>query len=779
MAEISRQAYADMFGPTTGDKVRLADTELWIEVENDLTVYGEEVKFGGGKVIRDGMGQGQMTAQDCVDLVLTNALIVDHWGIVKADIGVKNGRIFAVGKAGNPDIQPGVTIPIGAATEVIAAEGKIVTAGGIDTHIHWICPQQAEEALVSGVTTMIGGGTGPAAGTNATTCTPGPWYIARMLQAADTLPVNIGLLGKGNGSNPDALREQIAAGAIGLKIHEDWGATPAAINCSLEVAEEMDVQVALHSDTLNESGFVEDTLAAIGGRTIHTFHTEGAGGGHAPDIITACAHPNILPSSTNPTLPYTVNTNDTFVKVSGYQLNELLGQPHNLVRHPDMPKAAFADMWYTLKQGEPWSGIVKNRRKNGDHYWVRANAVPMVRNGGVTGYMSIRAKATPEEIAAVEPLYKALNEGRSNKRLHKGLVLRKGWLGKLPTMPLRWRVRSVMTALFVVLAAALLATAAGWVPLVASAVVMLLGTMIFEQQIVRPVEDVARQALSVATGARNSVKHLNRSDELGLTLRAVGQLGLMCRWLINDVSSQVVSVRDGSDRLAKGNEDLNDRTRQTVANVQQTVTTMNQMAASVQSNSETAAAADKLSMAASGAATEGGSAMQTVVKTMDEIADSTQRIGSITKLINDIAFQTNILALNAAVEAARAGEQGKGFAVVAGEVRHLASRSASAANDIRKLIDASSSKVLSGSEQVHAAGQTMDDIVEQVQNVTRLIAQISHSTSEQATGLSELTRAVAELDGITQKNAALVEESAQVSAMVKHRASPTSWWWTT
>ncbi|KKY86485.1 MULTISPECIES: methyl-accepting chemotaxis protein [Leclercia] len=467
---------------------------------------------------------------------------------------------------------------------------------------------------------------------------------------------------------------------------------------------------------------------------------------------------------------YMTHTNDTFVKVSGYQLNELLGQPHNVVRHPDMPKAAFADMWYTLKQGEPWSGIVKNRRKNGDHYWVRANAVPMVRNGQVTGYMSIRAKATPEEIAAVEPLYKALNEGRSNKRLHKGLVLRKGWSGKLPTLPLRWRVRSVMAGLFVVLAAVMLATSAGWAPLAASALIMLTGTLLFEQQIVRPIENVARQALNVATGARNSVEHLNRSDELGLTLRAVGQLGLMCRWLINDVSSQVVSVRDGSDQLAKGNEDLNDRTRQTVANVQQTVTTMNQMAASVQSNSETAAAADKLSMAASGAATEGGSAMQTVVRTMDEIADSTQRIGSITKLINDIAFQTNILALNAAVEAARAGEQGKGFAVVAGEVRHLASRSASAANDIRKLIDASSSKVQSGSEQVHAAGQTMDDIVEQVQNVTRLIAQISHSTSEQATGLSELTRAVAELDGITQKNAALVEESAHVSAMVKHRA---------
>ncbi len=467
---------------------------------------------------------------------------------------------------------------------------------------------------------------------------------------------------------------------------------------------------------------------------------------------------------------YMTHANDTFVKVSGYQLEELMGQPHNMVRHPDMPKAAFADMWYTLQQGEPWSGIVKNRRKNGDHYWVRANAVPMVRGGQVTGYMSIRTRAKAEEIAAVEPLYKALNEGRCNKRVHKGLVVSKGWLGKLPAMPLRWRVRGVMTALFAMLAVSLVATHASWAALGVSAAVMLLGTMVFEQQIVRPVENVARQALRVATGDRNSVEHLNRSDELGLTLRAIGQLGLMCRWLINDVSNQVVSVRDGSDRLAKGNEDLNDRTRQTVENVQHTVATMNQMAASVQSNSETAAAADKLSMVASGAASEGGNAMQTVVKTMDEIADSTQRIGSITKLINDIAFQTNILALNAAVEAARAGEQGKGFAVVAGEVRHLASRSANAANDIRKLIDASASKVQSGSDQVHAAGRTMDDIVEQVQNVTRLIAQISHSTSEQATGLSDLTRAVAELNSITQKNADLVEESARISAMVKQRA---------
>ncbi|HMM45558.1 MAG TPA: urease subunit alpha [Candidatus Macondimonas sp.] len=311
MSRIDRRAYAEMFGPTTGDRVRLGDTELWIEVERDFTVYGEEVKFGGGKVIRDGMGQSQASrTAGALDTVITNALILDHWGIVKADIGIKGGRIAGIGKAGNPDVQPGVTLVIGPGTEVIAGEGLIATAGGIDAHIHFICPQQVDEALMSGITTMIGGGTGPATGTNATTCTPGAWHLARMLEAAEALPMNLGFLAKGNASRPEALIEQVEAGAMGLKLHEDWGTTPAAIDCCLTVAEQCDVQVAIHTDTLNESGFVEDTLAAFKGRTIHTYHTEGAGGGHAPDIIRACGARNVLPSSTNPTRPYTINTVD-------------------------------------------------------------------------------------------------------------------------------------------------------------------------------------------------------------------------------------------------------------------------------------------------------------------------------------------------------------------------------------------------------------------------------------------------------------------------------------
>jgi urease subunit alpha len=308
--KVTRHAYAEMFGPTVGDRIRLADTDLVIEIEKDFTVYGEEVKFGGGKVIRDGMGQSQRTAKDAADTVITNAIVVDHTGIVKADIGIKDGRIAGIGKAGNPDIQPGVTIVIGPSTEIIAGEHMIVTAGGIDTHVHFICPQQIDEAIAAGLTTMIGGGTGPATGTFATTCTPGPWHIERMLQAAEGYPINLGFLGKGNASLPEPLREQIAAGAIGLKLHEDWGTTPAAIDTSLTVADETDTQVALHTDTLNESGFVEATIAALKGRTIHAFHTEGAGGGHAPDIIKICGEPNVLPSSTNPTRPFTVNTLD-------------------------------------------------------------------------------------------------------------------------------------------------------------------------------------------------------------------------------------------------------------------------------------------------------------------------------------------------------------------------------------------------------------------------------------------------------------------------------------
>jgi urease subunit alpha len=332
---MNRRAYADTYGPTVGDRVRLADTELIIEVEKDFTTYGEEVKFGGGKVIRDGMGQSPITNADgAVDTVITNALIVDWWGIVKADVGIKAGQIYQIGKAGNPHIQDGVDIIIGPGTEIIAGEGSILTAGGIDTHIHFICPQQIEVAIASGVTTMIGGGTGPAAGTNATTCTPGPWHLHRMLEAAEAFPMNIGFLGKGNTSQPAALVEQVEAGAMGLKLHEDWGTTPAAIDTCLTVADEYDVQVAIHTDTLNEAGFVEDTIAAFKHRVIHTYHTEGAGGGHAPDIIKVCGEANVLPSSTNPTRPYTLNTLDEHL--------DMLMVCHHL--DPNIPEdVAFAE----------------------------------------------------------------------------------------------------------------------------------------------------------------------------------------------------------------------------------------------------------------------------------------------------------------------------------------------------------------------------------------------------------------------------------------------------
>ncbi|MCE0744743.1 urease subunit alpha [Acetobacter sicerae] len=335
MAKLSRFDYAMTYGPTTGDRLRLADTALVVEIEKDFTIYGEEVKFGGGKTIRDGMGQSQRTnAEGAVDTVITNAVILDHWGIVKADVGLVGGRIHAIGKAGNPDVQPGVNIIVGPGTEVIAGEGKILTAGGIDSHIHYICPQQIKEALSSGITTMLGGGTGPATGTAATTCTPGPWHMARMLQAAEGLPVNLAFAGKGNASRPEALEEMVRAGASCLKLHEDWGSTPAAIDCCLSVADRMDVQVMIHTDTLNESGFVEDTIAAFKGRTIHAFHTEGAGGGHAPDIIRVAGLPNVLPSSTNPTRPYTINTLDEHL--------DMLMVCHHL--NPSLPEdIAFAE----------------------------------------------------------------------------------------------------------------------------------------------------------------------------------------------------------------------------------------------------------------------------------------------------------------------------------------------------------------------------------------------------------------------------------------------------
>lgn len=490
-------------------------------------------------------------------------------------------------------------------------------------------------------------------------------------------------------------------------------------------------------------------------------------------------HDDATLMSTTDTRSYITYTNESFIEASGFESDELIGQPHNLVRHPDMPAQVFEDMWATLKKGEPWTGLVKNRRKNGDFYWVRANAVPIVRNNQTQGFMSIRTKASREEIEEAQRIYQAMNSGRlKGWRFHRGLLVRRGagaLLMPFRTLSLRWRLRVPLLAL---LAASALALWWAGLPLYLAGALfggqllaaLLLGVWL-EAQVVRPMEKVCQQALRVATGASHSVDHTQRADETGVMLRAISQLGLMFRWLINDVSSQVHCVRNGSDRLAQGNDELNERTRQTAVNVQQTLATMNQMSATVQSNTATAQEANTLSRSARLAAQNGGEAMQTLVTTMDQIASSTAEISSITSLIDSIAFQTNILALNAAVEAARAGEQGKGFAVVAGEVRSLASRSATAASNIRQLIEASADKVQSGAVHVQEAGQTMHDIVDRVKNVSGLIAQISDATAHQAQGLSELTRAVDELDDITQQNATLVEQGAQASAAVKSQAT--------
>ncbi|MDL4914747.1 MAG: methyl-accepting chemotaxis protein [Enterobacterales bacterium endosymbiont of Blomia tropicalis] len=476
---------------------------------------------------------------------------------------------------------------------------------------------------------------------------------------------------------------------------------------------------------------------------------------------------------------YITYANDAFIEASGFSPDEINGQPHNMVRHPDMPPEAFADMWATLKQGEPWTALIKNRRKNGDYYWVRANAIPVVRDGKVQGYMSVRTKPGAEEVRQSERLYRDFREGRAKgRRFHKGLIVRSGWRrfsSVLKTLPLRWRIRSTLFALLPLSVVGVWLT--GMAPVALGcfaggmALLLLLASLWLEQQISRPIERMCRQALSVATGASHKVEQMDRVDEIGMTLRAIEQLGLMFRWLVGDVSGQAINVLSASDAIARSNNELSRRTEQSAANVQRTAATMNEMAATVKSNTETASEVNALSADTSSAAIKGGEVMKEMMEMMGEIADSSKRIANITSVIDGIAFQTNILALNAAVEAARAGEQGKGFAVVAGEVRNLAQRSAKAASEIKTLVETSASRVRSGNEHADAAGRTMQDIVSQVQNVTSLIAQISAATAEQSIALSEVSTAVEDLDDIAHQNAARVQESAEASGRMTHQAN--------
>jgi aerotaxis receptor len=485
-----------------------------------------------------------------------------------------------------------------------------------------------------------------------------------------------------------------------------------------------------------------------------------------------------LMSTTDPQ-SYITYANAAFIEVSGFTHEEIQGQPHNLVRHPDMPREAFADMWATLQGGEPWTALVKNRRKNGDHYWVRANATPVVRDGRVAGHMSVRTKASREDIAAAEALYRDFREGRAgNRRFHKGLIVRgglAGWASMFQTMSVRWRIRVALLALLPALLIGAWASGlagAGLGGFAALAVVAAaLASWFLEAQISRPLEQLREQALQVASGASQKVEHMNRVDEIGMTARTISQLGLMFRWLIDDVSAQVLNVQTATNEIAQGNNDLSSRTEKAASSVQQTASSMTQMTATVKSNADTAGQANQLSGSASEAAARGGKAVSEVVHTMNEITQSSKKIADIIGVIDGIAFQTNILALNAAVEAARAGEQGRGFAVVAGEVRSLAQRSADAAKEIKRLIGASVEKVESGSKLVDDAGRTMDDIVSQVRRVSDLIAEISASTTEQSTGIGQVGAAIGSLDQITQQNAALVEQSAAASESLKQQAS--------